>query len=268
MKKIAAGLIASILLLSACNTKTPDEVTPEKMTTIEVLVNNMVADEALVLVDKEYTNPYGLPFNVKVFKYFLSNFQFVKTDGTIYTVPQDSCYFLVDQTRPESLTLHFNVPEGTYRTVNFMMGVDSLRNTKSIDERQGDLDPTSAALGMYWTWNSGYIHFMFEGTSSGVPVDLVPGQMFQYHIGGFGGYSSATPNNTRNITMDLNDKGVLKANTNSTAKVYIKTDIYTFFNTPNKIDLTTNPLVMVDKAAIVLADNAVNIFSHAKTEND
>lgn len=77
--------------------------------------------------------------------------------------------------------------------MSFILGVDSLRSTKDLSERTGVLDPTAAGGDMYWSWNSGYNSLKMEGTSRSLPM----GGDFMYHIGGFGGYSSATINNIK-----------------------------------------------------------------------
>ena len=139
-------------------------------------------------------NAVGESLKITKLKYYVSNFVLTNADGTIYTVPQDSCYFLIDESDPATHEPALKVPEGEYKTLTFTVGVDSLRNTMDISKRTGVLDPATTAADMYWGWNSGYIFFKVEGTS---PVITAAGNVFQYHIGGFGGYSSPTPNNLK-----------------------------------------------------------------------
>jgi hypothetical protein len=42
--------------------------------------------------------------------------------------------------------------------------------------------PLTPILGMYWAWNTGYIHYKFVGHSSLVPT---PSHLFDFHIGGY-----------------------------------------------------------------------------------
>ena len=68
--------------------------------------------------------------NFSLFKYYVSNFIFNKEDGSSYTVPKDSCYFLIDESEAASQTVEFNnVPAGKYVSVSFTIGVDSLKST-------------------------------------------------------------------------------------------------------------------------------------------
>ena len=143
-----------------------------------------------------YTNAAGEQLTVTKLKYYVSNFVLTNANGTVYTVPQDSCYFLIDESDESTHEPVLHVPEGEYKTVSFLIGVDSLRSTKDISERMGTLDPTSEGGDMYWGWNSGYIFFKMEGTS---PASASPGGVFMYHVGGFGGYSSKTLNNLKTV---------------------------------------------------------------------
>lgn len=59
----------------------------------------------------------------------------------------------------------------------FTLGLDSVLNTSGILD--GDLDPVE---GMYWTWQSGFIHFKLEGDFS---VRDTEARRFEYHIGGY-----------------------------------------------------------------------------------
>lgn len=60
--------------------------------------------------------------------------------------------------------------------LTFVFGTDSTMNCSGI--MGGDLDP---ALGMYWAWQSGYINFKLEGTSSSMGEN----KSFQLHLGGY-----------------------------------------------------------------------------------
>ena len=61
----------------------------------------------------------------------------------------------------------------------FAIGLDSL--TTMSTQFSGALDP---ALGMYWAWNTGYIHFKLEGKSN--LCNTVKNE-FLFHIGGYSG---------------------------------------------------------------------------------
>ena len=108
-----------------------------------------------------------------------------------------------------------NVPAGLYESIRFNIGVDSIAN--STGEQKGALDP---ALGMYWSWASGYIFYRLEGRTK----DL---NTFSLDIGG--------NKNLVNATLDF---GAYKVkNGASGTDVQIKMDISKVFDFPNVYDL-------------------------------
>jgi len=87
-------------------------------------------------------------------------------------------YHLVDWSDPASL--HYELPATQPPTrLDCIFGVDSLTNSQGV--KGGDLDPIH---GMYWTWNSGYIHVKIEGEASWSEARK---QRFIYHLGGYQG---------------------------------------------------------------------------------
>ena len=97
----------------------------------------------------------------------------MKTDNSIVTIP--NTYFLVNQDEEASMAIEMDsLPLGLYKSIKFMIGVDSTRNVSG--SQTGALDP---ANGMFWTWNSGYIFLKMEGTS---PVIPNTGHNFTFHI--------------------------------------------------------------------------------------
>ena len=196
----------------------------------------------------------------------MSNFVFTNVNGTEYTVPKDSCYFLIDESDEDTHEPTLMIPEGEYKTVSFTVGVDSLKSTADISQRTGTLDPTGAGADMYWTWNSGYIFFKMEGTSPAVTGGM--GNEFYYHVGGFGGYSSATINNIKRITLDLTpSRGTPKVKASKSTNIHLMVDILKVFNGSPNISLAANSMVMFAPYSVNIANNYVSMFKHDHTEN-
>src|SRR5678816_526081 len=59
--------------------------------------DNVVGEEDLKLNTGSYTNASGETFTVRSLRYFISNIRLTRTDGSEYTVPQDSSYFFIDE---------------------------------------------------------------------------------------------------------------------------------------------------------------------------
>lgn len=200
--------LVCLCLMTSCSESgdTPKPVSSEtEGGRLRIEFDNVVGDKNLVLNGVTYKNASDEDFIVTKFNYFISNIKLVKADGSVFVVPQDSSYFLIkEDTKASQFVTLSNVPLGDYKSAEFMVGVDSARNTAPIEKRTGVLDPSGSMMddGMYWAWNSGYIFVKLEGSSSkGNPVN----GKFYYHIGLFGGYSEKTVNNTRLIKVPFGD---------------------------------------------------------------
>lgn len=269
MKKIFIAAFAFTAIFTSCkkDTATTSEYNTAQKGLISVEFDNIVGSSDLQLNTGNYTNSSSESYKVTKLKYYVSNFKFTNVDGTIYTVPQDSSYFLMDESDADRHEAEMHIPEGEYKSVTFTLGVDSLRNTMDISKRSGDLDPTATASDMYWSWNSGYIFFKFEGTSSSVTGMMAPA--FQLHIGGFGGYSTPTANNLNTVTLNLTERGTAKVKASKTAGVNVHTmvDINKVFTGTNTISLATTNMVHSIGAGIPVAANLKAMFAHDHTEN-
>jgi hypothetical protein len=263
MKHLLIVIITFVLLLSACKKDAPSFNSDVK-SHLSVEFDNIAGSSNLQLNTGSYSNALGEAFTVSKLKYYVSNFTFTKADGTVYTVPQAESYFLIDESKPASLSADFQVPEGEYKTLSFIVGVDSLRSTMDITERTGVLDPTGEDGDMYWGWNSGYIFFKMEGTST---ASTAMEGSYMYHVGGFGGYNANTINNIKTITIDLSERGNPQVKTGKEANIHLMVDVLKMFNGGTNISIAKNPMIMFDPLSTTLADNYANMFKHDHTEN-
>lgn len=109
-------------------------------------------------------------------KWYCSSLWVKFSDGSLWHDPK--AHRLIDFTDKE--TCRINVPhlsDARITAIHFQLGVDSL--TQAAGAMGQDLDPTN---GMYWTWQSGYIHAKIEGTSS---LSSHRKKEFALHLGGF-----------------------------------------------------------------------------------
>lgn len=267
MKKLLLPALSLLLFFTACK-KEKVAPTGNDLAPLSVEFDNIVGGTNLFLNSYEYTNATGENFKVSLLQYYVSNFKFYKADGTEYIVPQDSSYFLIKESEPDTRFATFNVPEGDYTKLVFTLGVDSLRSTMDIDRRTGVLDPSGGMDdGMYWGWNSGYIFFKFEGLSDAAPIDGSGQHKFRYHIGGFGGYSAPTINNIKEITIDLTTAGEARVRKDRNSNIHLMVDIGKVLSGTNTISIAANPTVMFSEFSTKIADNFLNMFTHDHTEN-
>ncbi len=264
MKNILIIAGAFILMSASCKKTTGSLYNSNVKAPITLEFDNIVGGADLQLNTGSYTNESGEQFKVSMLRYFVSNIVLTNVNGSKYIVPQDSSYFLIDESKPSTLMTSIKIPEGEYSKLEFVLGVDSLRNTKDLSQRTGVLDPTGEASGMYWSWNSGYIFFKMEGNS---PSSKLTNNVFQYHIGLFGGYSTPTLNNLKNISIDLTQRGIAKVKTGKTPNVHLLVDVSKVFNGTNKVSISANTVVMASAFSAKIADNFTSMFQHDHTEN-
>lgn len=252
--------LLTLFFLQSCKSG-PD---PGTNNTLTLSFTNQIGNQLVSLGNEKYKNAAGEDFTITTLNYFISNISLKKSDGTLYTLPQDSSYFLVKETNMASKKIVLRgVPTGEYTELRLMIGVDSLRNTMDISRRKGVLDPGDATHdgdGMYWSWNSGYIFMKLEGTSPQIPADPAGNRKYRYHIGGFGGYNAKTFNNLRTVTLPL---GRLSAKTGPAQQptIEITADIAKVFDGPQKISLALYPTVMFADFSTVVANNYAGMFT-------
>lgn len=109
-------------------------------------------------------------------RYYISNVELQNANGETWV--EDKSYHIVDAENlagGEVELALMDLPSGSYTSISYMIGVDSLRNVSGVQE--GALDP---AENMFWSWNTGYIFIKAEGQSN-----MTSNGAFTYHLGGF-----------------------------------------------------------------------------------
>ncbi|MBC3789016.1 hypothetical protein FHK02_5588 [Spirosoma sp. LMG 31448] len=250
------------LAVWACDTADPDLV---QTGTLHLTFDNVAGAQDLQLTTGTYRNATGESFTPTAFNYFVSNIKLTATDGRQYIVPQDSSYFLIRENVPTSQTISLaNVPVGDYKSVSFLIGVDSLRSTMDIGRRTGVLDPAgdhTSANGMYWSWNSGYIFMKLEGTSPSAPTDATGNSTFRYHVGFFGGRDTRTINNLKTVTIDFGSD-LASVKPAQVPTVTVQTDVLKIFEGPAAVSIAKNPEVMVSDYSQTVANNYARMMTY------
>jgi hypothetical protein len=241
--------IAFIAAISSCNKKPDVIVDPGPNTgSVHMEFFNRVGDDPMSLGLAQYFNASGNQYAITKFNYFITNIKLNKQDGSQYV--ETESYHLVKQTETSSQTFDLaEVPNGTYKSITFMIGVDSFRN---VDGAQtGALDQGND---MFWGWTTGYIMVKMEGTST---ASTHPDDLLQFHIGGFSGANSAL----RTVTLTFPNNGDLVVEGNE-VHMHVKADINKMFSGVNVIDFATLSAVhMAGPDAKKIADNYQGMFS-------
>lgn len=213
----------------------------------------------------EYTNSNGEKVTASQLKYIVSNIVLTKEDGTTYTYPKSSSYFIVDEAIAASQILELsNIPAGNYTKVKFGIGVDRAQWELGATG-QGDFLTTAQTAGMMWNWTGGYKFINFEGTvTSSV---LTTPRNYRVHTG------KTMVNNVENynyaeITLDLPTSARIR--TTITPTVHLLADAKNIVDGDNKIALTagtSGDVMGGDRLALITA-NLSKMFSVEHVHND
>jgi hypothetical protein len=237
MKKIIAFI--SVVLLLGCKKENSSEtgLLPLKVSF------NLYAFGAPIDTTIQYTNISGEKYKISTLKFYASIFE-AENSSTLSKTSETESYHLVDLTNPASQQFTIKLKTGVYDRLNFIVGVDSIRNVSGA--QTGALDPVN---GMFWTWNTGYIFAKLEGKS---PASTAPFQMFTYHIGGF----KTGENAIRKISLPaLIEIG-------KTNEIIINADIERWFDGVNTISIASKASIMSPGGpALLIADNYASMFS-------
>jgi len=265
MKKIQFILTLSIglslTILSSCKKDDPTPITPiipaPTSGTVELRLEHIFGaeDVAFSLNSADYyVTALGDSVKFTTFKYYVSNIELLKSDGSSYKQPES--YFLVDASNATSTKLSIpNVPPADYTGVRFLLGVDSTRNVSGAQE--GALSP---ANGMFWTWNSGYIFNKAEGNS---PQITGMGNSFTLHVGGFTGANKALQ--TKTISFN---GGKLTVNGTREAEIHLAVDVKEYFSAENPIQLASTNMAMMPTATTrKISENYRNMFAFEHLHN-
>lgn len=242
-KLILPALCFFLLFSISCKKET--NVEPNTTGAITLEFENTVNNIPLVLNTQNYTNANGDSFTISVFKYYVSNIILSKADGSTYALPES--YVLVDAAKSNSLINVFNeIPTGDYTSISFTIGVDKARNLAGA--QTGALDP---ALGMFWTWNSGYIFVKLEGTS---PQSTAANKSLTFHIGGI-----VDPNNTiRTFSTNFSSANPLRIRADKKPQLHFKVNAAALFTGKQNISFANLNFTMGGTNSAIIADNYAN----------
>ncbi len=219
---------------------------------IQINFKHVVGNDVLKLDSTHYKNELGQGYTISKFKYYIGKIHLKNTKGKDF-ISKD--YFLINEDEDLSKQINISdIPNGTYTSIHFILGVDSLHNCSGA--QSGALDPLNA---MFWAWNTGYVFLKLEGNSS---FSKSPGGMFEYHIGG---YKQPT-NCIRQINIDLSLTPLII--NSKTSQVNLKCDASELLKTPTPIDFSVLSSVTDLKNAELIANNYSDMFSILTTNNE
>jgi len=206
--------------------------------TLQLRFINTVGD-TIMQPGATYRNAFGEAFNIRNFKYYITNISLRSSDGQLHPLTRE--HFLIDEADSASKTIIVKHNIAKAAAIRCMLGVDSIRNVSGV--QTGALDPMK---GMFWTWNSGYIMAKLEGKSA---ASKSLGNYFTYHVGGF----KNGENVSRWIELPLENDATI---------ITIKADAGKWFNAIQPITIGEHPICHEPgKLAMLIADNYAQMFS-------
>ncbi len=187
-------------------------------------------------LDTIYTLDNNQTIEFSTLKCYISGVEVLRNDSVIFTKKNNS-YHLLDASNEPSLHIPLSqLPAGQGTHVRFYLGIDSATTTSGA--LGGDLDPTR---GMFWTWQSGYIHTKIEGKCS---RSRGRNREFEFHLGGY----RSPFNSLQTITLPLP----------TSREVIVKMDVLKWINS---IDLASMHHIMSPgEQAVFLSQQFATIF--------
>jgi hypothetical protein len=275
MKIISSLALLGLLFVLSCKpNEDPEAIGAGDKNSVVIEFDNRLGGQKLVLGQTTAKNGSNEDVTLTTLNYFVSNIQLTKDDGTVVKFPEN--YYLVRQSNVASLKATLpDVPAGNYRELSFLVGVDSARSTAHVSKRTGVLDVAGYGDdGMYWSWNSGYIFMKLEGTSPAAPPRASGQRQFQWHVGGFGGYSGPTPNNLRRVTLPLGELATVRRNIAPEVHLYV--DALKVFDGVTSLSIAKTAEASVNKTPDIhspalakpVADNYARMFAVDHVHNE
>lgn len=200
---------------------------------------HFTVDNAVLELEKSYYLP-AIKDSIRLEKIalYLSHLRLYKGNKLVGSAEKEFVLLNAENATSQQIPL----PKGMVKKfdeVRFYFGIDSTTQVEGVSG--GDLDPVH---GMYWTWQSGYIHAKIEGVSPTCPARK---NRFLFHIGGY-----QAPNSTvKEIRV--------KVPKSQSAEISIAID-----QLLSQVDLRTNYVVMSPgPKAVTIALLLPAIFSPA-----
>lgn len=172
MKRI---LILLCIVCACRNMAISQEVKP-----VELSFLPMINGSPISLNQHYFSTELNDSISIYKLKFYISNIVLLNNDKVVYK-NTGGVYLLNAE---DSLNLQFDIPQNLqFNRIQYGLGVDSITNMSGALD--GALDPL---MGMYWTWQSGYINFKMEGFIGDLSKEE---NKFEYHLGGYSDKNNA-----------------------------------------------------------------------------
>jgi hypothetical protein len=231
------SLLAMVLFVGACKKDTSSTPASTAMGALYFHLHTDVDSNEVDNYGDIYTTSLGRKISVNLAQMYITNIQMIKTDGTIYSIPNR---ILLKQMQTEEYFIA-NIPTGTYKSVRFDVGLDTTDNAKAATA------DTSLNHSEMWFGSAaqpgGYVFVNFQGmidTTTNATGTAAQMQPFMYMLG--------TEAHLQQITMP-DHSPVYTVDTTVATYVHINVDYNKLFT---GVQLNNSANLMIHTAA----DNA------------
>ena len=242
MKSVYYCCLITLIIFSSCKKDSTETATPATTVGNLTLKFSYSFDAANRVTDTLlYTNAAGYKMSVSRLQYYLSNFNLIGSDGT--PNPVSGVYYLDAKDSNFTSITFTGVPNGNYKGLTFLIGLDSLTN------KTYNLPATPENNNMEWpvTMGGGY-HFM---KLEGYFIDSTGTWGYNMHLGS-NGYA---------VNISLPNKPFTISSTPST--VQLKMNIAEWFKNPSNYDFDIDGVYSMGNAPAMLKlkNNGVDVFN-------
>jgi hypothetical protein len=132
------SIFFSLVILSCKKEDVKPVEIPAKYGNFLLKFDNRVGKEELSLFNTSYTTPSGENVKIEAVQYFISNVALEKEDGSFFTMPSDSCQFLMrEDDFFQQWFLLKNIPEGIYKSISLSIGIEKPNIQNPIFDKNG-----------------------------------------------------------------------------------------------------------------------------------
>ncbi|MEC8907059.1 MAG: MbnP family protein [Verrucomicrobiota bacterium] len=128
---------------------------------INIQVRHVISGRPLLLDSLRYPKFGNEIFSVKRLSYLLSDVSFQKEDGTWIGPVADVAW--IDAGKRRVTFLVNDLPKGKYRSMRFVLGLDSKKNNFDFDSVHPDHPLNPSLNKLHWSWQGGYVFLALEG---------------------------------------------------------------------------------------------------------
>lgn len=242
MKSVYFCFLFLLMIISSCKKDTTETIQPISTVGNLTIQFSYSFDSASLQTDTiKYVNAAGYKMSVSRLQYFLSDFVFIKSDGSALSINQIN---YLDAKDPNFSSITFTgIPNGSYKGLSFIIGLDTATNKSDF------LPATVENNNMFWptTMGGGY-HFMkLEGNF----IDSTGAWGYNMHLGNNG--------NTVNISLPNKPFSI----NGNTSNIQLKMKVSEWFKNPSIYDFDIDGVYSMGNAPAMLKlkNNGVDVFN-------